>query len=186
MIICLNLALIAMILSGLACLIVGVFYLSKGCKKDNIDKTKIGKGRKLTILGSIVLTSFVIAAIIIIRKEIESPDFLDGIWLLLFLFGMFYYAFVLILLTFFLALGIGSLQDGFARRKEGIYEVADIVLGFVILFLGLVVLATSIAFAVASWNELFDSIKNSMNSRNPSSRPEEISSSAYLFYLINK
>ena len=116
----------------------------------------------------------------------EGSDFLSGTWLILFFFGAFYYAFVLIILIFFLVLGISSLQDGFARRKEGIYEVADIVLGFVILFLGLVVLATSIAFAVASWNELFDSIKNSMNSRNPSSRPEDISSSAYLFYLVNK
>ena len=185
MIICLNLALIAMILSGLACLIVGVFYLLKGYKKDNINKAKISKGRKLSILGSIVLTIFTILSIIIIGKEMEG-DFLSGTWLILFFFGAFYYAFVLIILVFFLALGIGSLQDGFARRKEGIYEVADIVLGFVILFLGLVILATSIAFAVASWDEFFTSIKNSMNSRNSSSRPEDISSSAYLFYLSIK
>ena len=186
MIICLNLALIAMILSGLACLIVGVFYLLNGYKKDNINKVKISKGWKLSILGSIVLSVFLLLAIIIIGKEMEGSDFLSGTWLILFFFGAFYYAFVLIILIFFLVLGISSLQDGFAHRKEGIYEVADIVLGFLILFIGLFVLATSISFAVASWNELFDSIKNSMNSRNPSSRPEDISSSAYLFYLINK
>ena len=63
----------------------------------------------------------------------------------------------------FIGVGVGSLQDGYARKKEGIYEVGDIVLGFILLFFGTIVLVTAIIFAISAMNDFYESLRKGFN-----------------------
>ena len=183
MIFYLNTALILMIISGFACLTAGLIFMIRGYISKN-RKNKVGRGWTLSILGTLIVVFFVIGLSRILQEEGEGGSgFIFASWLLLFLFFPLAILFVLIVTVFFLVIGVNSLKEGFARNSENKRDVVSIVLGFVMLVLLVLVLASLAMFAGVTFGAFGKSLKKAYN--NSTSYPISESAKILKYYLFS-
>ena len=177
-----NAAIISILVSGIACLIIGVLTLIK-------NKKKTARGWRLTILGSIIVGAFTAALIKVLYEEyVNHGDFLSASLFFMFFFLPFTFIAVFICIIYFLAIGVTSLQEGFTKNETGKFNVESIVLGFVMLLLGVAVIFSLIMFIGASISYIGETIANAgKNKGYSSSQPSSLTSlSNYLFSIMYK
>lgn len=177
-------SLYAVIVIGLICLCLGIVSIIRSNKNKNPKSREIKKknGISLIILGGVIVTIFIPAAIHFNETNYSSVWFLE---LLLFPSCVFV---LIISLVVFITIGSAFLKQGFSQKKEGICDTESIVYGFVILGLGILMVLCLVATFIFSVNSLSNSIRENMNKRTSSEPPS--SSIAimrnYLFSVIYK
>ena len=181
-----NAAIISILVSGIACLIIGIITLIK-------DKKRKVRGLRLTILGAIITLVFSAALIKVLYEEIiNSGDFLSVSLFFLFFFFPFELIAVVICLIYFLAIGVTSLKEGYTKSEEGKFNTESIALGYIMLILGIIVIFSFVMLVGASLSYIQESISESINKRNSrlagsSSNSESLESlSSYLFSVLYK
>ena len=152
-----NTALIGILFAGLVSLALGILFVVLGQKKNKDggkDKDKFKRGIELTLLGSVVLVVLVPLAIKIFTQELTDGDsFLTSSGLIVWFFMPFVFVLEFALILFFLIIGVNALKAGFERRKEGIYDKWTIAFGFIILAVGLVVVASYTLFIMTFFDK---------------------------------
>ena len=172
-----------MIIAGLACVTLGVISLVRG----KGDKEKLRRGRRITYLGVVLLIVFIPVLVRAIYKQTTMGE--SYIFLPLFLAFFFLPLIELVALAclvFFLVIGITSLQTGYKRNKEGKSDKESIVLGYVMIIIGLVVTISLAMFVFATFKELADSIKRSVNRHSSSINNQTGALISYLLTKFNK
>ena len=176
-----NTALIGILFAGLVSLVLGILFIALGQKKNKDggkDKDKFKRGIELTLLGSVVLAFLVPVAIkVFTQEQTDGDSFLTSSGLLVWLFMPFVFVLEFALILFFLVIGVNALKAGFERRKEGIYDKWTIAFGFIILAVGLVVIASYTLFLMTFFDKSWFT---------PTNRPGNSSNtlSASINYLI--
>ena len=168
----LNATIISLLVSGLACLIVGVITFINGYTKKS--KTKIGRGWKLAILGTVIVSVFLPVLTKVLKEEVEGGDFLAPSFFFMFFFMPFVFGAVLVCIIFYIGIGTTSLKEGYTKNEEGKFNVESIVLGYIMLALGAVVVFSLIMLIGASLNVIGDSISNINKSEPVSSSDSSI------------
>jgi len=180
-----NLAVIFLLVSGIACFAIGLISLIRGYKKKN--KEKISRGWRLSILGLVITVVFLPILINVFSLEAESAEELMGSSLIvLILFFPLAFAGIFICLLFYLVIGTTSLKAGYTRDQDGKFDVESIVLGYVMLALGIIVIFSLVMYIIATFGYIGESIKRSNERRYGSSSLDPGSLSAYLFSKIYK
>ena len=181
-----NAAIISILVSGIACLIIGIITLIK-------DKKRKPRGIRLTILGAIITMVFSATLIKVLYEEIvNNGDFLSISLFFLFFFFPFEFLAVVICLIYFLAIGVTSLKEGYTKNEEGKFNKESIVLGYIMLVLGIIVIFSFVMFIGASLSYIQESISESINKRDSrlassSSDSESLESlNNYLFSVLYK
>lgn len=173
-----NATVISLLVSGLACLIVGLISLINGYKKNN--KSKIGRGWRLAVLGTIIAAVFLPILVKALIEEAQGGDFLSITWFFFLFFMPFVFVMVIVCLVFFLGMATTSLKEGYTRNEEGEFDVESIVLGYVMLILGIVVIFTIVMFINASITAIGQSINSGRNNPQSSSSAFAISALEHL------
>lgn len=171
--ICFNTSVICFLIAGLTCLAVGIISLVRGYKKEsgNTNREKIKKGWIMSVLGTLLLVLFIPIFIKVLAQEMAGEEgFLDAVpLLLLFFYTPSIFVVAIVYLTFFLVIGISSLKEGYAQRKEGKTDMEDIVLGYVMIALGVIVLVSQILFVLGVLSDFSESLKHYSDRFNSSS-----------------
>ena len=181
-----NATIISLLISGLACLIVGLISLINGYKKRN--KSKTGRGWKLAVLGTVIVSVFLPTLIKALIEEENGGDFLSISWFFLLFFLPFVFVAVLVCLIFFIGIGTTSLKEGYTRNEEGKFDVESIVLGYVMLVLGVVTIFSMVMFIGASITSIGESIKRANERHYPSSSSIDSSEvlKIYIYSILHK
>ena len=184
-----NATLIALLISNLACFVVGLISLIRGYTKKR--KEKISRGWRITILGLVMTVIFALILFFTLKQEMEyGEEFLSYSIILILFFLPFALIGIVVCLIFFLGMGITSLKAGYTRNEEGKLDTENIVLGYLMLVLGVIVIFSIVMYVGATMTYIGESIHNSIERRNSSlastrSQPSE-SLSNYLFSIIYK
>ena len=177
----LNIGLISMVITGAACFITGLITLINAYRKKN---DKLSRGWTLSVVGAIVFVLFLISLVNILKQEAEyGEDFLSGSFILVFLFFPLVLILAITVSIFFLVIGINSLKDGYTKDKEGKRDVLSIALGYLLLALLVVVIASLVMFVYVSFASFSASLKKAYNS---SSQPSSESVAIIKNYLFAK
>ena len=177
-----NATIISLLISGLACLIVGLISLINGYKKRNKNKT--GRGWKLAVLGTIIVSVFLPTLIKVLIEEANGGDFLSVSWFFLLFFLPLVFGAIAVCMVFFLAIGTASLKEGYTKNKDGKFDIENIILGYVMLALGVIVIFSLIMFIRASFESVAESIRRSTSRNNPPVSSENIA--ICLYYILHK
>ena len=177
-----NLAIILIVVSGVACFVVGVISLINGFS----NKGKIGKGLAMSIAGVLIsiLSSYVLSEVLIQEAKDGDSFLFYGSWVFTFIILPIVFIILLIVFVFFLIMGIVSLQEGYKKDENNKRDVTNIVLGYIMLGLAVIIIVSATMLSIVSLHYFRDSLK-SINKGDPSSEPIE-SLINYLFYIARK
>ena len=167
-VICFNISIICFLIAGLTCLTVGIISLIRGYRNNH---QKIKKGWTMSVLGTILLVLFIPAFVKTMAQETAGENgFLDSIpLLLLFFYTPAVFVVAIVCLTFFLAIGISSLKEGYAHKKDEKVDIESIVLGYVMITLGIIVLVSQVLFVIGVLTDFAEGLKHYNDRFNSSS-----------------
>ena len=170
---CFNTTLFCFLIAGIACAVLGAISIVRGYKKNSegvYNKEKVKRGWTLAVIGTILLAIFIPVLVIVLEQEAEyGSDFLAASILILFFFSPLIFIIAIGSLVFFLVIGINSLKEGFNKKTTGKVDVESIIIGFIMLVIGTVVLASQMMFIVTAIREFAESFHRSYNKSSTSS-----------------
>ena len=172
-----------MVVTGFACLILGIISVARSHGK----KVKIVRGRKMAIVGIILIVIFGTFLARTLYKQISMGE--EYVFLPLFLAFLLFPIIVLVAvvcLVFFLVYGIDSLRVGYKRDEEGKRDKESIILGYILITIGLIITASIAMFVAGAFSGLVISINKSGNKPSGSASSQSNALLNYLFAKFNK
>lgn len=176
-----NAALIGIILAGLVSLITGILFIRKGIKTNKEDKKgveKLAKGWFRTIFGGIVtVLTIALLAFVVYKEMSEGDEFFTSSIIIMFLFMPIAIIGIVIVTIIFIDIVTVSLMNGYHDKDK-----VNIVFGYIMLGIGILIVASLVAFFITS----LGSLRLSPGPRGgSSSNPPDSSAEALMYYLFN-
>ena len=176
-----NSAIIAMVITGLVCLINGLILLINSYTKN--QKHKESRGWTLSIIGTLITVSFSYALVrALIQESTGGDDFLLYSWFFVFFFFPLVVIILFVFGVFFLVTSIISLQEGYKKDENGKRDVASIVVGYTLIVLLLVTIFSIVMFVISAFASFLEGLlRNSPNNSSSSEQFENLIN----YFLVN-
>ena len=176
-----NSAIIAMVITGLVCLINGLILLINSYTKN--QKRKRNRGWTLSIIGTLITVSFSYVLVrALIQESTGGDDFLIYSWFFVFFFFPLIVIILFVFGVFFLVTSITSLQEGYKKDENGKRDVASIVVGYTLIVLLLVTIFSIVMFVISAFASFLEGLlRNSPNNSSSSEQFENLIN----YFLIN-
>ena len=177
-----NSAIIAMVITGLVCLINGLILLINSYTK-NQKRQKENRGWTLSIIGTLITVCFSYVLVrALIQESTGGDDFLIYSWFFVFFFFPLVVIILFVFGVFFLVTSITSLQEGYRKDENGKRDVASIVVGYTLIVLLLVTIFSIVMFVISAFASFLEGLLR--NSPNRSSSSEQFKSLINYFLVI--